>query len=461
MDPHKDKQNSDFPRRIFERYYYLIISVIFLIGIGVMLYSVEQHGHIWKFVGEIGSFVSAVIAVHFLYDRILKKDERYFIVNELNDIIQLKLNSLKYDEKIVLYDSYREVDWTSLIEHSDHEIVIAVHYCNQWLSQHFESFLKFLKKKNSKIRIIVPDINQSKILDDLSRMYPDYTKEIIKRRVSDTIIALDTLIREANIDPNKVELYFCNHVFNYSRHSFDKTLFMSFVEMYRSVRFCSPMIAINTDIYKKAKAYFEKEFDGLLSNSVRLNWEKERVINNVQTTIKSFNLSKKYDVDGFEKYKNEFLQMMSRLYEERYFGNEYILMKLYDENYTIFLCFDNAAQNRIIGCSYVNIKGKFSGLAVVKEFQGLGFARRLINYSLTEIPYQFIEVRVNNLKLQNLLRLCGFRPIKDIDKIKANLREEVKYFSSFEIIDDYIVYDKSFYKNEKILYGKLLMFETK
>jgi hypothetical protein len=79
--------------KLFNQYQKLIALLIFLIGIGLRLYSLNQASEIWNFVGEIGTFLAASIAIPFIYERFIKSVERQLYLNELERVLTSLLDA--------------------------------------------------------------------------------------------------------------------------------------------------------------------------------------------------------------------------------------------------------------------------------------------------------------------------------------------------------------------------------
>lgn len=59
------------------RYYYICVGVIFLSGFVIRLLGEHYPGPFLTPFGEFGTFIAFVVAVHFLYEILIKKEERH------------------------------------------------------------------------------------------------------------------------------------------------------------------------------------------------------------------------------------------------------------------------------------------------------------------------------------------------------------------------------------------------
>lgn len=89
-------QGDDLKRSLeslFSRYQRLIAILIFLIGIGLRLYTLNQTNELWKFAGEIGTFLAASIAIPFIYERFVKAFEQQLFLQELEKVVNKAFDS--------------------------------------------------------------------------------------------------------------------------------------------------------------------------------------------------------------------------------------------------------------------------------------------------------------------------------------------------------------------------------
>lgn len=63
---------------------------------------VEGHNNSWlHIIGEIGAFLSAAIASHFIYDRLIRKDEQTFLLEEIESSIEKKMANFEKQSGII------------------------------------------------------------------------------------------------------------------------------------------------------------------------------------------------------------------------------------------------------------------------------------------------------------------------------------------------------------------------
>jgi hypothetical protein len=453
----KQDQNLENKEKILDLRYYLISTFLFLAGIVIMLLTSDSKFEFVKFLGKLGSFMSAIVAVHFLHEKLVKDEDRKYIISAVENVVQSGINNAQL--KTVLYENYKDVNWRDLILESKEEIIIHVHYCDDWLDDNQEHFVEFLNKNNSKVTVFLPDYNDENLMEKLIVLYPDLNREVIRHRIINTINTLSQL------NTDLIKVFLTPHYYSYSRHSFDSIYLISLVEMYRvNSRFMSPVIRIQINDYKKTKDFFDKEINGLLEKSKSLNWIEYKHGSDPNFHIEIIDLTFQEGKEKFNKIKKDFLGLMSRMYGDRYYGDKRVIKKLHDEQYCLFLMYEDSKCNKLIGCSYVSKNGKFSGLALEKKYHGMKLAHKLIMKSFETIPHQFIEVRYNNVKLRKLLDNCGFTYVDSIDSIKNKLKvsNEHQLFKEYRVDESEgkFIYTKTKYRNPKILSGDILMMQA-
>ncbi len=89
--PKRDFRNS--LRRITGHYYSLVGAVLFLLGIVLRLLSIGKTGFAYQVIGDIGTFLAIAIAIPFIYDRLIKTEDRQLFLSDLEDVLDAKLPS--------------------------------------------------------------------------------------------------------------------------------------------------------------------------------------------------------------------------------------------------------------------------------------------------------------------------------------------------------------------------------
>jgi hypothetical protein len=90
-EPKRDFKN--LLRRIMGRYYNLVGAVLFLAGVMLRLLSIGKTDFAWQVIGDIGTFLAVAVAIPFIYDRLIKTEDRQLFLSDLEDVLEAKLPS--------------------------------------------------------------------------------------------------------------------------------------------------------------------------------------------------------------------------------------------------------------------------------------------------------------------------------------------------------------------------------
>jgi len=90
-EPKRDFKNP--LRRVMGRYYNLVGAVLFLLGVVLRLLSIGKSAFAWQVAGDIGTFLAVAIAIPFIYDRLIKTEDRQLFLGDLEDVLDTKLPS--------------------------------------------------------------------------------------------------------------------------------------------------------------------------------------------------------------------------------------------------------------------------------------------------------------------------------------------------------------------------------
>lgn len=136
--PKRDFKN--LLRRIIERYYNLVGAALFLLGVALRLLSIGKTGFTYQVIGDIGSFLAVAIAIPFIYDRLIKTEDRQIFLSDLKDVLDAKLPS-DWNQKlgITLHEEGRRTinKKVELIETAKYEVIeLGIALCT--FSSYFE-----------------------------------------------------------------------------------------------------------------------------------------------------------------------------------------------------------------------------------------------------------------------------------------------------------------------------------
>ncbi|ELS04321.1 hypothetical protein Xen7305DRAFT_00040500 [Xenococcus sp. PCC 7305] len=167
-------------------------------------------------------------------------------------------------------EEFYDCDWEGLINSSNSTIDIVVYYFDSWINRNRRSLVDFFRKSDTIINVVVSDPEIAENLNEISRLYSDSSKDLLKSKIDGTYVKLVSIANEAGADISRIKFYYYPHFLNYSFQVFDKSkIVISFFEMFRKDYLVSPTLVLNLDKSAKLKKFFLKEMNGLIDNSRR------------------------------------------------------------------------------------------------------------------------------------------------------------------------------------------------
>lgn len=169
---------------------------------------------------------------------------------------------------VEFYETYRGINWPKLLAESHNNIDIIVYYYDSWVNANYEHLVAYFRKPRTAMRVFVADPNDDFILGNVSRLFPEYTRDEIKGKVERTGQRIMQAVREAGAAPERFEFYYVPHVLNYSAQCMDdRTLILSVFEMYRKQKIDSPAFLLDLTKSAPLASYWNKELAGLVKES--------------------------------------------------------------------------------------------------------------------------------------------------------------------------------------------------
>lgn len=94
---------------VFDQYKKLIAFIIFVVGFGLRLFSLTQENEPWKFLGEVGTFFAASIAIPFMYDLFIKSVDRKIFLHDMTEIQETILSNKLVSEREYIIESVEQL----------------------------------------------------------------------------------------------------------------------------------------------------------------------------------------------------------------------------------------------------------------------------------------------------------------------------------------------------------------
>jgi uncharacterized membrane protein YeaQ/YmgE (transglycosylase-associated protein family) len=199
-------------------------------------------------------------------------------VNQLASAITEKLEitssgkaPMRLPELRAFYETYRQVDWKSLLNDASQQIDIVVYYFDSWVNSNYDDIVQYFGKPGTKMRVFVADPEDEAVLSNVQRLFPEYRQEEIKGKIERTGERLAAALADAGGNSGRLEFYHVPHVLNYSIQTIDgKILVLSVFEMFRKRKIDSPAVVVDLQCSTQVVAFWQKELEGLLASSKQI-----------------------------------------------------------------------------------------------------------------------------------------------------------------------------------------------
>ncbi len=265
------------------RWLIVVLSVVCLFAAVLLYFFLSPDGTtifdlILAALPSIVVIFIAVPIVYFIFERhgidYKNQSSSSVDIQELSREISNSLNSEEHENPIVsaFYETYRHVDWKSILNEATDSIDIMAYYYDSWVNQNYEELVSFFGRSGTKMRVFVSDPEDEYILSNVHRIFPEYTREEVAQKISRTGSRMFDALTEAGAHPNRLEFYYVPHLLNYSAQVVNNSfLILSIFEMYRTTKIDSPTIVINLKQSEHIRKYWHKERDGLLNCAKKQN----------------------------------------------------------------------------------------------------------------------------------------------------------------------------------------------
>jgi len=274
----------------------LALLVIVLLGV-LYVFSPSPHTRIAELAVELipeilGTLVAFVFMYFLFYRRgIGRKIEssllpdpedfrtevhKYFptqsVAKELSEQMALALPGLtvKPRQVVSFCDTYRQIDWTSLLKDAHVSLDIVVHYYDSWVRANHEILREFFMRPRTTMRVFLSDPEDASVLAHVTRLFPEYPESEVKRKILDTAPLLAIPLKEAGADPARLQIFYVPFPVSYSAQCIDnRALVVGVFEMFRKKKIDSPAFVIDLTQSEAVTRFWHKELDGLLTHGRR------------------------------------------------------------------------------------------------------------------------------------------------------------------------------------------------
>ena len=75
------------------------------------------------------------------------------------------------------HETYRHVDWQDILKNANGNIDIVAYYYDSWINANYDELVDFFSRPGTKMRLFVANPEDNVILDNVHRLFPEYTRE--------------------------------------------------------------------------------------------------------------------------------------------------------------------------------------------------------------------------------------------------------------------------------------------
>lgn len=167
----------------------------------------------------------------------------------------------------VIIERFNFAPWEELIRRSD-RIDISVHYFDTWINQHADALKDFFRKRETKMRIILPDANCIPLVQSLLPRFPEMDLNALQHKIRNVSAKLRTLREEAGANKAALKVYRIDKVQWHCVVRMDNsTAVLSVYENARKGATQSPAFAVELSKHPKVAEWLDREFDTLIDES--------------------------------------------------------------------------------------------------------------------------------------------------------------------------------------------------
>lgn len=212
--------------------------------------------------GMIGNLLPVFILFlgsFFIFGRMQNLRQQEFL-DELGERVRLTIQS-------PIIERFNEVPWASLIINA-RNIDISVHYFDTWINQNSDAIQDFFKKRDVKLRIILPDSTSQPLLDTLLPRFPELNTENLRHKILNTSNKLRNIHKEAKATKAAVKIFQTQKLQWYCAVRFDKSV--AVLSVYENARIGgtrAPAVLVDLTKHAKVAEWLENEFNTILETA--------------------------------------------------------------------------------------------------------------------------------------------------------------------------------------------------
>lgn len=227
----------------------IILLILFIIGFVLILISYNIENLNWKnLLNALGSFFIVASILTIIWEIILKRS----LIKEIVELTQMSYELKQAGIEKVTNDFHHGIDWSELFLQSK-ELDVLVSYAATWRNANQRIIEEFSQKSGTKMRIILPNVDNNVLMSELSNKFNKSVEELKKLIIEskDYYVKLDHDSENIN-----VEIWYFNQSLYYTYYRFtDKIVYASYNNLGRKGP--TIMLILHKAGYLYKKLHFE------------------------------------------------------------------------------------------------------------------------------------------------------------------------------------------------------------
>lgn len=241
----------------------ITVSIIVALVGAFLLFFVSRLSFLdaypeWQsLIKDFGSLIFASVAVALIWELFSKRAfmSELLTTTKLADEIQ-ESGLVKISPQW-----HGEINWTELFRKNDY-LKILFMYGRTWRNINRAELQRFASKSNSKATIILPDIENPRLISELAQSI-DVTADELKARINESVQEFVAIFNIEGQGENKLEIFYTSIFPTYSFYQFDSVAIVTFYTMSRNKK------AVPTLVFEKGGTLFDffiSDFNDLLNS---------------------------------------------------------------------------------------------------------------------------------------------------------------------------------------------------
>ena len=242
----------------------MLIASLLIAVIGVVLLCVTSDNANWTnhpswqtVLQQIGGLLLVTVSISLLWESIGKRA----FLDEILEKAKIS-KELSHSGIIQVTDSFHhDIDWSSYFA-SAIKIDICFAYAKTWRNTHLEDLQKVVARKDTRIRVVLPDPDDEQVIRELARRF-EYEPEHLISLIREAEKYFKELQERAGKNGATVDIWFLPAAPHFTVYRFNRIAIMA---LYSHRRERIPVPTIVCEMGGTLYEYIRKEFDAMIKD---------------------------------------------------------------------------------------------------------------------------------------------------------------------------------------------------